>query len=748
VIGRAAWCLVVLASMASMAATGCRGSQPDAPAAPSATPHATPSAHAAAAGERMRANGVVLITIDTLRADRVGAYGWRAARTPSIDALAARGVRADRAFAAAPITLTSHASLLTGLYPPGHGARHNGMRLRADVPTLAGTLQARGFATGAFVAAFPLDRRFGLDRGFDVYSDRLPRGADGRLLNERPGRVVVDEALAWLGTMSPERPFLLWVHLFEPHAPYEADPAFGSSPATRSVSDRYDDEVARADAQVARLVGALAPRAASTLFIVAGDHGEAFGEHGELGHSVFVYDTTLRVPLVLAGAGVNVGAAADVAGFARAGSATAGARGSATAPASGRDKGQRRGDEGEGRSGSAAAAVIREPVSLVDVVPTVLELLGLPAIDGDGMSLAPALASALSDVREGSGAGGDGRSNGGGSGSSSGSGGSATSAGSGAGARTLYAESFAPLLDFGWSPLRSLRVGNEKYIAAPKAELYDVALDSAETRNLLNERSAVARELSARVDRIAPNELPPPASESGSKGGASASADREAEVRLRSLGYLASSGRAAAAPAASVPAGAGPDPKDRVELVSRIAEVTSGELRGAALRAALERLVHDDARNGQMQMRLGFVLQESGACPTAVPHFEAAIAAGVPSADPGLGLAECLGAMGRGDAARRALVAAERVEPGNPIVSANLGMMDLDAGQLPGAIDRLRKALAIAPDLHQARFALARAYGRAGQRADAAREARELLTRLPPDAPQRPEVERLLAAVQ
>jgi arylsulfatase A-like enzyme len=672
-----------------MAAAGCGGSQRE-PSATSAT-RGTPAERTAPAGEHARPNGVVLITIDTLRADRVGAYGWRAARTPAIDALAARGVRADRAFAAAPITLTSHASLLTGLYPPGHGARHNGMRLRSDVPTLATTLQARGFATGAFIAAFPLDRRFGLDRGFDVYSDRLPRGADGRPLNERPGRVVVDEALAWIGTMSAGRPFFLWVHLFEPHAPYEADPAFGSSPATRSVSDRYDDEVARADTQVARLVQAVAPRAASTLFIVTGDHGEAFGEHGEVGHSVFIYDTTLRVPLVFAGAGVDARAAAG---------------GTAT-----------------------ASSAIAEPVSLVDVVPTVLELLGLSAIEGDGMSLVPA----LSGARAGSSGRGD--------------------ASGGIGARTLYAESFAPLLDFGWSPLRSLRVGNQKYIAAPKAELYDVAQDSAETHNLLAERPAVAKDLAARIDRIAPADLPSAAAGSGAnranrgagKDGAAAATDREAEARLRSLGYLASSG---AATGANVPASARPDPKDRVELASRIAEVTSGELHGPALRAALERLVRDDPRNGQMQMRLGFVLQEGDACPAAVPHFEAAIAAGVPSADPGLGLAECLGAVGRVDAARRALVAAERVEPGNPIVSANLGMMDLQEGQLASAIDRLRKALAVAPDLHEVRFALARAYGRAGQRADAAREARELLARLPPDAPQRSEVERLLAVVQ
>ena len=134
-----------------------------------------------------RARHLVLITIDTLRADRVGAYGYARARTPRIDALAARGVRFEHAYATAPITLPSHASLMTGRYPPGHGSRHNGMRVDAAVPTLAKILSAAGFATGAFVSAFPLDRRFGLNAGFATYGDRMPRGTRGRFENERPG---------------------------------------------------------------------------------------------------------------------------------------------------------------------------------------------------------------------------------------------------------------------------------------------------------------------------------------------------------------------------------------------------------------------------------------------------------------------------------------------------------------------------------------------------------------------------------
>ena len=191
---------------------------------------------------------------------------------------------------------------MTGRYPAGHGARHNGMRIDLKTPTLADALSQAGFATAGFIAAYPLDRRFGLIKGFQTYGDRMPSSRDGRAVNERPGREVVDEALAWLARHRGGR-FFLWVHLFEPHAPYgnPADPrgligaairrrGRGSGPAGRP---RHRRAGARSDLD-----------AGSSL---AADHGEAFGEHGEVGHSIFVYDTTLRVPLILSGAGLPTG---------------------------------------------------------------------------------------------------------------------------------------------------------------------------------------------------------------------------------------------------------------------------------------------------------------------------------------------------------------------------------------------------------------------------------------------------------
>jgi choline-sulfatase len=629
----AALCLLLLAM-----SPGCGGATTSAP--PTAT-----------------AQNLVLITIDTLRADHVGAYGYARARTPTLDGLAAGGTLFERAYSAAPITLTSHATLMSGRYPPGHGARDNGMHVSAGVPTLATELHARGFRTGAFVAAFPLDHQFGLDRGFDVYSDRLPRGPDGRLVNERPASQVVDEAIAWLNTVgsrqsavgSPstdqapstehQAPFFVWVHLFEPHAPY------GDAASGRPTLERYDDEIAVADSAVGRLVSALAPVRAQTLVVVAGDHGEAFGEHGEYAHSIFVYDTTLHVPLIMNGPAIRGGAR------------------------------------------------VSDPVTLADVAPTAMRLLGLTLREVDGIDLATALGGAAIPKRE------------------------------------LYAESFAPLVEFGWAPLRSIRSGPWKFIAAPKPELFDIDRDASEDRNVAASQPSVTSGFASRASRYADAGLP-----------GTTAPDPQAAERLRALGYSSGSRQD--------DNGTRPDPKDRRELAARIAQVTSGELSGAALVSALEGIVHDDPRNGQAHLRLGFARLQAGDCARAEPEFHAAVSAGLPSADLYIGLASCLGRRSDLAGAQRALDEARRLEPDNPAVAANTGILLAAKSDWAGAIAALSSALRADPDLHEARFNLALAYAKSGDRVQAVAAARELLTRLPAEAPQRSEVERLLRALQ
>jgi choline-sulfatase len=286
----------------------------------------------------------VLVTIDTLRADRVGCYGAGPGHTPALDALAAAGARFETAVSPAPLTLPSHTTLLTGLDPPAHGVRHNGVfRLGEGVTTLAERFRGEGFATAAFVSAFVLERRFGLARGFDVYDDRLSaaklsRGATA--VPERSAGETVDTALAWLATAPPR--FFLWVHLYDPHADYAPPAEF----AARFRGRPYEGEVAYADAELGRLLAAVDARfpAEGTAVAATSDHGESLGEHGEATHAYGVYDATQRVPLILRGPGVEAGRVAP------------------------------------------------GPARLADVASTLLALAGAGPLEGAGASLLPVLA--------------------------------------------------------------------------------------------------------------------------------------------------------------------------------------------------------------------------------------------------------------------------------------------------------------------------------------------------------------------
>jgi choline-sulfatase len=246
---------------------------------------------------------VLLVTIDTLRADRLGCYGYKAASTPVLDGLSTRGVRFTTAVAHVPLTAPSHASILTGRTPLGHGMRDNGgFVLPSGLRSLAEDFRQAGYLTAAFVSGFPLNRRFGLDRGFDLYDDHLPRGNDPRRTAhvERAADLTTDAAVKFLqarlaATGPAPQPWFLWVHYYDPHAPYEPPGDF----ATRFRSSPYDGEVAFVDQQLGRLLKA-ADRNGAVVLVTA-DHGESLGEHGEDTHGIFVYDSTLRVPWIMAG---------------------------------------------------------------------------------------------------------------------------------------------------------------------------------------------------------------------------------------------------------------------------------------------------------------------------------------------------------------------------------------------------------------------------------------------------------------
>jgi arylsulfatase A-like enzyme/Tfp pilus assembly protein PilF len=250
---------------------------------------------------------IVLVTIDTLRADRLGSYGSTRGLTPMLDRFAEQAARFSAAVTQVPITLPAHATMLTGLYPASHGVRTNdGFHLAASVPLVTETLRGRGYATGAFIGGFPLQASTGLSRGFDRYDDEFLRRAG---VVERPADTVVDSALAWIAERRAQ-PFFAWLHLFDPHSPYTPPPPYAAAHADAP----YDGEVAYTDAVLGRFFDRLKQLdlfSRSTVIVVA-DHGESLGEHGERTHGTFLYDATVRVPLLVKVAGAGSARTIDV----------------------------------------------------------------------------------------------------------------------------------------------------------------------------------------------------------------------------------------------------------------------------------------------------------------------------------------------------------------------------------------------------------------------------------------------------
>jgi arylsulfatase A-like enzyme/Flp pilus assembly protein TadD len=287
---------------------------------------------------------VLLITIDTLRADAVGAYGQPGDVTPWIDRLAAGGARFTNAHAHNVVTLPSHANILSGRLPSDHGVRDNaGFRFPANIDTLATVLKSHGYNTGAFVSAFPLESRFGLSRGFDVYDDRFADAArPAFLIQERAGRETTARAVRWLDTQRENRWFC-WVHIYEPHFPYTPAEPF----ASRFPADSYHAEVAAADASLAPLLESIVQTGGNsrTLVVLTSDHGESLGDNGEATHGVFAYEATLKVPLVIY------------------------------------------------QPRLLSAAVVDAPTQHVDILPTILDALALPIpSDLPGRTLLPTIA--------------------------------------------------------------------------------------------------------------------------------------------------------------------------------------------------------------------------------------------------------------------------------------------------------------------------------------------------------------------
>lgn len=434
---------------------------------------------------------VIIISIDTLRADRVGAYGYDAARTPHIDALAREGVLFRNAYTPAPLTLPAHASLLTGALPAQHGVRDNiGYRLEAGSrPTLPGTLRSRGYATGAAVSAYVLRSATGIGPLFDWYDDAIAFESGGELGSlQRRGEATIASAERWISQRGTS-PFFLFLHLFEPHAPYEAPEPYRSAAA-----HPYDAEVSYADALVGSFLDRLRRDGIYDRAVIAvmGDHGEGLGDHGENEHGIFLYRESIHVPLIVKLPG-----------------------------------------------GARSGHTVDDTVSLLDVFPTVMALLGepIPAQLAGLPLLGPV------PLPEG---------------------------------RRVFSETLYPRLHLGWSDLRSLVDTEHHYIEAPRAELYVLRDDPRETRNAIEEQRRAAASFRTQLAGVNRNLVAP------------AAVSEEEAAKLAALGYV------------SAPAASGseqlPDPKDVIGQFNEF-ESAKNELARGDAPAAIARLSSVLAQN-------------------------------------------------------------------------------------------------------------------------------------------------------
>ncbi len=581
-------------------------------------------------------HNLLLVTIDTLRADRLGAYGFRAGLTPHLDRLASEGIRFDRVLAHVPLTLPSHVSIFTAKYPPEHGVRDNGaFRLDEAVPTLATVLEKAGYETAAFVGAFVLDARFGLNRGFDLYDDYYgeKRGLLSFAQLERAADRVRAPAERWIEARASGKPWFVWIHIYDPHAPYEAPRNFRE----RFPNDPYGAEVAFVDDELGGFVERLSAssRLDRTLLAVVGDHGESLGEHGERTHGTFAYDSTLRVPWLL---------------WAR----------------------------------SLRPRVFEESVRHVDVMPTLLDLLGLSVPEGiAGQSLRPYFS----------------------------------------GERRYdppphYFEALNPHLARDWAPLTGVVQEGYKLIQLPIPELYDLEQDPGETENLYRQKTGLADRLGETLEKIAPErgalEISRP--------------DRRTVESLRSLGYLV-------APVESRKAQYGPedDPKNLVDISNSYDDATAmfGKGRRAEAIAVFEEIVRKQPRSSEAHQSLAYALHQTGGIAEAIAVLEGAVERGLADrpllrllgaylldagkVDRAATLLEDLvrrqpedaearntlgvayGRLGRPQEARRELEQALELDPSSASIYNNLGSLALSQRLYQEAIHFLSRALELDP---------------------------------------------------
>jgi arylsulfatase A-like enzyme/Tfp pilus assembly protein PilF len=570
-----------------------------------------------------RVPNVVVVTIDTLRADHLGCYGYKQIRTPNIDALAADGARFERAYTAVPVTLPSHTAIFTGTYPMLSGMHDFAAnKLNPAQPTLASILKEHGYATAAVIGSAVLDSRFGLNRGFDFYYDHFDfsRLEEANLDEmERPGNVVADLALDWLGKNSQKK-FFLWMHLYDPHFPYRPPEPYSHEYATQP----YDGEIAFADEQVGRLLHFLKEKGLyqNTLIVLSGDHGESLGEHGEKTHGFFIYNATMHVPLIIR--------------------------------LPGRLPGKR------------AALTLPDPVSLIDVMPTILAALGFetPA-QVQGRSLLPSLQG---------------------------------KPGEGDSDRSLYGETFLPRLHFNWSELRGAENAKYHFIDAPRPELYDLTNDPGETRNLLSEKKAVAEEMRAKLAGLIREYS------AGKEMAEKTGLDPALMERLKSLGYAGFSGGGDP----TITNRDLPDPKDRVAIYELISDAIADSQHGRYPESIekLKSALKTEPKSVPAHYLLGLNYYRLKMFPESVDELQTVVQASPDYALAVFNLGMAQAHAGQIEAAIVTLQRTLQLDATNFEAAFNLGVAYLQEKQLEPAAQAFRQSVTINPEFARGHRAL------------------------------------------
>jgi len=613
---------------------------------------ALPALQVAAEEPKKPTFNVVLITIDTLRADHVGCYGYKQIKTPNIDSVAADGVRFERAFTPVPVTLPSHTAILTGTYPMLSGMHDfSGNKLSPQQVTLATVLKQAGYVTGAVVASAVLDSRFGLNQGFDFYYDHFDfsRLEESNLDEmERPGNVVADQVLEWLGKNSQKK-FFLWMHLYDPHYPYRPPEPYSHEYAAQP----YDGEIAFADEQVGRLLRFLKDNGLyqNTVIVLSGDHGESLGEHGEKTHGFFIYNVTMHVPLIIH------------------------------------------------LPGKSAAHTVPDPVSLVDLMPTVLAATGLDIPSQvQGRSLVPALRGEKIDQD-----------------------------------RTLYGETFLPRLHFNWSELRGAENAKYHFIDAPRPELYDLAKDPGELRNLFPEKRAVAEEMRAKLAGLIREYS------AGKELAEKTGLDPALMERLKSLGYAGFSGGGDV----TITNRDLPDPKDRIVTYELISDAIADSQHGR-YQESIEKLkaaIKTEPQSVPAHYLQGLNYYRSKMFSESVNELQKAVQLSPDYSLAVFNLGMAQAHAGQIDDAIATLRRALQLDSTNFEAAYNLGVAYIQKKELQPAVEAFQRSIAINPDLARSHQAL----GETLMYLDRLDEAIAELRKAVELAPQEPAMHRALA---